>query len=62
MHKFSSARGLDADDPEADGETDLLRFPEEHFSVGCLCNKGEISPADLTKRIADKNFQFRKTA
>jgi multidrug efflux pump subunit AcrA (membrane-fusion protein) len=31
----------------------LLRFPEQQFSVACLCNKAEINPSDLTRKVAD---------
>jgi CubicO group peptidase (beta-lactamase class C family) len=32
---------------------ELLRFPEEHFSVICLCNAGDAVPARLAERVAD---------
>lgn len=32
---------------------DLLRFPDQHFSVACLCNKGEINASDLSRKVAD---------
>jgi hypothetical protein len=32
---------------------DFLRFPEQHFAVACLCNKGETNPGELTQRVAD---------
>lgn len=31
----------------------LLRFPEQHFSVVCLCNAGNASPDRRAKRVAD---------
>jgi len=33
--------------------TEMMRFPEQRFSVICLCNNGESNPSDLAKRIAD---------
>jgi CubicO group peptidase (beta-lactamase class C family) len=31
----------------------LLRFPEHHFSVACLCNLIDINASNLCKKIAD---------
>lgn len=33
--------------------TELLRFPDQHFSVICLCNLGTIDPSDLARQVAD---------
>ncbi len=33
--------------------TQLLRFPEQHFSVTVLCNLGTINPTALAQRVAD---------
>ena len=49
-------RGLNTVDhggADAGYRADLVRFPEQHFSVACLCNKGEINPGDLTHKVAD---------
>jgi CubicO group peptidase (beta-lactamase class C family) len=32
---------------------ELLRFPEQHFSVACLCNLGDASPSKRADRVAD---------
>jgi len=32
---------------------ELLRFPEEHFSVACLCNRGDANPSRRAQRVAD---------
>jgi len=37
----------------------LLRFPEEHFSVICLANMGTISPDLLCKQVADIYLEDR---
>jgi CubicO group peptidase (beta-lactamase class C family) len=31
----------------------LLRFPEQHFSVACLCNLGSANPSNRAGRVAD---------
>ena len=33
--------------------SELLRFPEQHFSVICLCNLASMEPEDLARRVAD---------
>jgi CubicO group peptidase (beta-lactamase class C family) len=38
---------------DAGYRADLLRFPEQHFSVACLCNLGTINPSELTRQVAD---------
>jgi CubicO group peptidase (beta-lactamase class C family) len=32
---------------------ELLRFPEHHFSVACLCNLGNANPEGRAERVAD---------
>jgi CubicO group peptidase (beta-lactamase class C family) len=32
---------------------ELLRFPEQHFSVACLCNRGDANPSRRTHQVAD---------
>ena len=31
----------------------LIRFPEQRFSVACLCNTGSASPGQLARQVAD---------
>ncbi len=31
---------------------ELLRFPEQKFSVICLCNRGDANPSDLADKVA----------
>src|ERR1700722_13508024 len=38
---------------DAGYRADLLRFPQQHFSVACLCNQAETQPSELTRRVAD---------
>lgn len=33
--------------------TELLRFPDQRFTVICLCNLGTINPSDLARQVAD---------
>lgn len=32
---------------------ELLRFPEPHFSVACLCNRGDANPSRRATQVAD---------
>src|SRR3989475_7033368 len=32
---------------------ELLRFPEQHFSVACLCNLGNARPSNRDQRVSD---------
>jgi CubicO group peptidase (beta-lactamase class C family) len=51
--KYRGLHIVDHGGADAGYRADLLRFPEEHFSVACLCNKGEINPGELTRKVAD---------
>ncbi|HWC95328.1 MAG TPA: serine hydrolase domain-containing protein [Candidatus Sulfopaludibacter sp.] len=32
---------------------ELVRFPEQHFSIACLCNVGSANPSSLAKQVSD---------
>jgi len=32
---------------------ELLRFPEQHFSVACLCNRGDANPTRRAHQVSD---------
>jgi CubicO group peptidase (beta-lactamase class C family) len=32
---------------------ELLRFPDQHFSVACLCNRGDANPTRRAHQVAD---------
>jgi CubicO group peptidase (beta-lactamase class C family) len=51
--KYRGLPTVDHGGADAGYRADLLRFPEQHFSVACFCNKGEINPEDLTRKVAD---------
>ena len=42
---------------------DFIRFPEQRFSVACLCNLGTIRPSELTRKVAHLYLaeEFRAT-
>lgn len=37
--------------------SEMLRFPEQRFSVICLCNLASMLPEDLARRVADIYFE-----
>lgn len=51
--KYRGLRTVDHGGADAGYRADLLRFPDQHLSMACLCNKGEIQPGELTKKVAD---------
>jgi CubicO group peptidase (beta-lactamase class C family) len=51
--KYRGLPTVDHGGADAGYRADLLRFPEQHFSVACLCNQGEINPSELTRKVAD---------
>jgi CubicO group peptidase (beta-lactamase class C family) len=51
--KYRGLPTVDHGGADAGYRADLLRFPEQHFSVACLCNKGEINPGELTRKVSD---------
>ncbi len=34
-------------------DAEMMRFPQQHFSVATLCNKGQVGAVRLSKRVAD---------
>lgn len=38
---------------DAGYRSELLRFPDQHFSVACLCNSRDIFPVELAREVAD---------
>jgi CubicO group peptidase (beta-lactamase class C family) len=38
---------------DAGYRSELVRFPEQHFSVACLCNLAQTDPSTLAHQIAD---------
>lgn len=62
--KYRGLPTIDHGGADAGYRADLIRFPEQHFSVACLCNKGEIRPSELTKKVADIYLaeQFKEPA
>jgi hypothetical protein len=50
--KYKGLAFVDHGGSDAGYRSDLLRFPDQHFSVACLCNLS-INPSQLTREVAD---------
>ena len=44
---------VDHNGADAGYRSDLIRFPEQHFSTAVLCNAAESNPARLAKQVVD---------
>jgi CubicO group peptidase (beta-lactamase class C family) len=51
--KYRGLRTVDHAGGDAAYRTNILRFPDQHFSVVVLANAGDLNPAALSFRIAD---------
>jgi hypothetical protein len=51
--KYRGLPTVDHGGADAGYRAELLRFPEQHFSVACLCNQAETNPSQLAHKVAD---------
>jgi CubicO group peptidase (beta-lactamase class C family) len=51
--RFRGLNTVDHNGGDAGYRSDMIRFPDQHFSVACLCNLGTANPSDLAKRVAE---------
>jgi CubicO group peptidase (beta-lactamase class C family) len=38
---------------DAGYRSDMIRFPDQHFTAACLCNTAAADPSQLTRKVAD---------
>jgi CubicO group peptidase (beta-lactamase class C family) len=53
---LGKVRGLNVVDhggADAGYRADMIRFPDQHFTVACLCNIGSANPSDLAQKVAE---------
>lgn len=50
---YKGLRLVDHSGGDAGYRSHLLRFPDQHFSVACLCNNGSTNPAALAYQVSD---------
>jgi CubicO group peptidase (beta-lactamase class C family) len=53
VSKYRGLKTVDHAGGDAGYKADLIRFPEQHFSVATLCNLASINPSALNRKIAD---------
>jgi CubicO group peptidase (beta-lactamase class C family) len=53
MSKYKGLPTVDHGGADAGYRSDMMRFPEQHFSVAVLCNSAEADPSALAQRAAD---------
>ena len=51
--RYRGLRTVDHSGSDAGYRAHLVRFPDQHFSVACLCNSADANPAQLSQRVAD---------
>ena len=51
--KYRGLNTVDHGGADAGYRADLIRFPDQHFSVACLCNLATAEPGGLARKVAD---------
>jgi CubicO group peptidase (beta-lactamase class C family) len=51
--KYRGLNVVDHAGSDAGYRADMIRFPDQHFTVACLCNLASINPSDLAQKVAE---------
>jgi CubicO group peptidase (beta-lactamase class C family) len=51
--KYRGLPTVDHGGADAGYRSDMIRFPNQHFTVACLCNLAVTDPSELTRKVAD---------
>lgn len=51
--KYRGLNTVDHGGADAGYRSDMIRFPDQHFTVACLCNLATANPGDLAQKVAD---------
>lgn len=51
--KYRGLATVDHGGADAGYRSDMIRFPDQHFSVACLCNLASANPSELTRKVAE---------
>jgi CubicO group peptidase (beta-lactamase class C family) len=51
--KYRGLNVVDHSGGDAGYRSDMIRFPDQHFTVACLCNLGSANPSDLAQKVAE---------
>jgi hypothetical protein len=52
LGKYRSLNTVDHSGADAGYRADMVRFPNQHFSVACLCNLDSTDPSNLARKVA----------
>ena len=50
---YRGLRTVDHGGADAGYRSDMIRFPDQHFSVACLCNLASANPTELARKVAE---------
>ena len=53
LGKYRGLNTVDHNGGDAGYRSDMIRFPDQHFTVACLCNLSSANPSDLTRKVAE---------
>ena len=51
--EYHGLKTVDHGGADAGYRSDMIRFPDQHFSVACLCNASDANPSSLTRKVAE---------
>ncbi|HEY2469089.1 MAG TPA: serine hydrolase domain-containing protein [Terracidiphilus sp.] len=51
--KYRGLNTVDHGGADAGYRSDMIRFPDQHFSSACLCNLATADPSDLNRKVAE---------
>jgi CubicO group peptidase (beta-lactamase class C family) len=51
--KYRGLATVDHGGADAGYRSDMIRFPDRHFSVACLCNLASANPSELARKVAE---------
>ena len=53
LGKYRGLNIVDHNGGDAGYRSDMIRFPDQHFTVACLCSLSTANPTDFTHKVAD---------
>jgi CubicO group peptidase (beta-lactamase class C family) len=53
LGKFRNLNTVDHSGADAGYRSDMIRFPDQHFTVACLCNLASANPSELAQKVAE---------
>ena len=60
--KYRGLNTVDHGGADAGYRSDMIRFPDRHFTVACLRNLGPADPGDLARKVAEILSRLRHAA